>query len=329
MSDHDTAALLARYLEGETSPEENELIERWITENNLPASQWQTMDRPGRDQWLSTVFADIRSSIHQGDPQVIALAPKRRIPWSRMAAAAVMLMVSLAVYLEWPALRNLLHPAQLTALQVPVHEKRQITLPDGSQVWVNEGSELRYPQVFSRKTREVYLSGEAYFDIKHHPDQPFIIHTGNLVTTVLGTAFDIREDKNKHTVEVTVTRGKVSVANGDQLLGILTPNQQISFNSAKNELIKQTVDANTVIAWQQGELHFDDLSFEEAALQLQAQFNVKISFMNPKLKTCRFTGTALKGEKLDKILKVICAFNQATYQTRADGSIWIDGPGCN
>ncbi|HEY0176960.1 MAG TPA: DUF4974 domain-containing protein, partial [Pedobacter sp.] len=153
--------------------------------------------------------------------------------------------------------------------------------------------------------------------------------TGNLVTTVLGTAFNIKEDKTHHTIEVTVTRGKVSVANGGKLLGIITPNQQISLSLPDNRSIQKTVDTRTVIAWQNSDMLFDDITFADAVNRLQQQFKVKISFNNERLKTCRFSGTALKGEKLDKILKVICAFNNATYQIDADGNVVIDGPGCN
>jgi len=214
-------------------------------------------------------------------------------------------------------------------LTVPLNQQKQITLPDGSKVWVNASSQLKYPQQFNGKTREVFLSGEAYFDIKHDVNKPFIIHTGKIVTTVLGTAFDIKEDKMRHIIVVTVTRGKVSVANGNKQLGIITPNQQISFNLLDSKSVQTDVDASQVIAWQKSELHFEDITFADAALQLQQRFNVKINFSSNKIKDCRFTGTALRGEKLDKILKVVCAFNNATYQTKPDGSILIDGLGCN
>src|SRR6202012_2137401 len=106
--------------------------------------------------------------------------------------------------------------------------------------------------------------------------------------------------------------------NGSRPLGIITPNQQISFNVADNKVIKQDVDAQQVISWQQSEMHFDDISFGDAAKQLEQRFKVQINFSNEKLKNCRFTGTALAGEKLDAILKVICTFNNAAYQTKTD-----------
>lgn len=319
--------LLDRYLKGETSQEENELVENWLDKNVNSPSEWQYFNQNQKDEWLAVTYSDIQNSIRTNSPKVVTMS-ERKFLWRRIAAAAV-LIIAFALYLEWPVLQNRLFPVQLAALNVPLNQKKQITLADGSRIWVNAGSELKYPKNFNRKTREVYLSGEAFFDIKHDVSKPFIVHTGELITTVLGTAFNIKEDKSLNTIAVTVSRGKVSVSNGRKLLGFITPNQQISFNSLNNKSIQTEVDAKQVIAWQEKELRFEDITFGEAALQLGQRFNVKISFANNKIKECKFTGTALIGEKLEKVLKVICAFNNATYQIKPDGSIMIDGPGCN
>jgi transmembrane sensor len=328
MSRIDIEDLLDRYLKGEASPEEIERVETWLNNNGGTNSEWQQMDKPSKDQWLSGLFNEIEKSISANDDKVIKMQPRTNL-WRSIAAVAAVLAIFFSAYLEWPAMQGLLHRQHLTALNVPSNQKKQITLADGSKIWVNGGSELKYPETFYGKTREVYLSGEAYFDIQHDASRPFIIHTGKVVTTVLGTAFNIKEDKTLHTVVVTVTRGKVSVANGNQLLGTITPNQQISFNVINNQHIQKDVDVKQATAWQESELHFEDITFGDAAVELQQKFKVKITFNNDKLKNCRFTGTALEGENLDKILKVICAFNNATYQTKADSTILIDGPGCN
>ncbi|SEA51393.1 FecR family protein [Pedobacter hartonius] len=328
MSPDQIEALLVRYLEGQTTTEENQLVERWLEQNNNANAVWPGMDQPAKDKWLSGVFDEISNTIPKGSAKVLPLPGKKRLLWQRIASIAAALLISFALYLEWQPIKMHFQPVQFNTLHVPPKHKKQVHLADGSQVWINEGSELKYPEIFEGRTREVYLSGEAYFDIAHNAAKPFIIHTGKVVTTVLGTAFNIREDQNNHTVVVTVTRGKVSVADEHKLLGIIIPDQQISFNTSKNEVVKAVVDAQQVIAWQHSDLHFEDVSFAEAALKLQQRFNVKISFSNEKLKNCRFTGTSLNGEKLEKILKVICAFNNASYQTRPDGSILIGGKGC-
>jgi len=323
----DMEDMFERYLKGEASANEIELVETWLDRHHIPGNEWQQMDKSSRDQWLDGLFNEIKADAGINRPKIIAM-PQKRL-WRSIAAVAAALALFFAIYLEWPVLREKFRPVPQVVLNVPINQKKQVILADGSRIWVNSASQLKYPEVFKDKIREVYLSGEAYFDIHHDAARPFIIHTGKVLTTVMGTAFNIKEDNLQHTVTVTVTRGKVSVANGHDALGIITPNQQISFNTVSHHYIQTNIDSKEAIAWQESDLHFNDITFADAAAQLQQRFKVKISFTNQKVKSCRFTGTALKDENLNKILDVICAFNNATYQTKTDGSILIDGPGCN
>lgn len=325
MSRYDIEHLLSRYLKGEATARENELVENWLAENNNENNEWQKLDEAGRNEWLNELFSDIEGTIDAADNNVVPMHPKRTW-WRSIAAAAAILIIASALLLEWPAIHSHFYAEQLATLTVPANGKQMIALADGSKVWVNAGGVLKYPKNFDGKTREVYLSGEAYFDIEHKDAQPFIVHTGNVLTTVLGTAFNINAGK---TVVVTVTRGKVSVMAGKQLLGYVTPDEQMSYNTISNEHTQIKVDAAKVIAWQQNDIRFEDITFEDAARQLQQQFKVKISFANDKVKNCRFSGTALKGKSLDQVLKVLCAFNNASYQRKPDGSIVIEGQGCN
>ena len=326
MSYNDIKDLLDRYATGNASDEEVERIESWLDENGNPNSEWQQMDKVHRDIWLAGVFQEIRQDITSDDAKVVAL--RKRNTWRSVAAVAAVFVLFFTLWLEWPALQARLNGVRLTVVTASSTQKKEVVLADGSTVWINSSSQIKYPLKFENAIRELYITGEAYFDIKHDVSRPFIIHTGKVVTTVLGTAFNIKEDKHSHTVVVTVTRGKVSVANGSQSLGTITPNQQITFNTVTDKHVQHSIDAEKVIAWQENYIHFNDVTFAEAAAQLQQRFKVKITFANEKIKNCQFTGAALKQEKLDNILKVICEFNKAAYQTKADGTIVIDGPGC-
>jgi transmembrane sensor len=321
--------LLHRYSRGETTTRENELVERWLEENRNSESGWSKLDKASKDQWLSGVFEDIQRSIHQGDATVVPLHQKKNLfKWQNIAAVAAITLLFSTLFIAWPILKEDFAVSELTSVTTPNNEKKLIVLSDNSRVWANAGTTIKYSKEFDDEKREVWLTGEAYFDIHHDTRHPFIIYTGKLVTTVLGTAFNIKEDKKQHTIAVTVTRGKVSVANSNRILGILSPNQQITFNTDKNKGIQQTVDARQIIAWKQNDLHFEDVSFAAAAKQLEQYFGVNISFANEKLKTCRFTGTSIKGENIEKILKVICEFNNAIYKMDANGDIIIYGEGC-
>src|SRR5207248_3097180 len=111
--------------------------------------------------------------------------------------------------------------ARAESYAIPVAWTRHIVLPDSSTVVLHAGSRLLFPEAFSVNTREVTLVGEAYFDIVHREAQPFIIHTGQLKTTVLGTAFNIRAYDSSQEVMVSVTKGRVRVESGNQVLAEL------------------------------------------------------------------------------------------------------------
>jgi transmembrane sensor len=321
--------LLDRYFNRKTTAEENELVEQWL-ENYDSGSGWNDMNATGRKVWLDELFNEVQESI-SADTPVTVVPLKKGYPWFRyVAAIAASAAVFFMLYMSWPDLYNKISSNNLITLRVPLDQTRQITLSDGSKIWVNAGSELRYPQAFDGKKREVFLNGEAYFDINHDKAKPFIVHTGKLTTTVLGTAFNIKALKPAEAVVVTVTRGKVSVANGTRLLGYLTPNRQLTFNKLSQQSIQKLVNASEVIAWQkESEIHFEDITFGEAARQLEQRFKVSISFKTDKVKNCRFSGTALQGKNLDQILKIICAFNNASYHRNENGSIIVEGQGCN
>lgn len=213
----------------------------------------------------------------------------------------------------------------VTVKTVSQHQK--ITLPDGSTVILNNHSSITFPKAFGNQ-RTVVLAGEGYFDIKHDAKKSFTVLTGKLSTTVLGTAFNIKAYDSDHEILVTVTRGKVSVLDNNAVLAVLTPNQQMVFNKGHKQANLAHVVAKNVIQWQESDIFFDDISLDDAAQILSRRFNTTITVDNVSAKKCRFTATFLKGESLDQILKIICAYNNAQYQTSA-GGITIKGEGCD
>lgn len=193
-------------------------------------------------------------------------------------------------------------------------EHQMLHLPDGSTVIISAGSKLNYPSSFDSMTkREVYLEGQAYFDISHNAAKPFIVHTGKIETTVLGTAFDIKAWPANADVTVTVTRGKVKVGDQHKILGIITPNQQITFNKKEAKAIQKTIDTRPYLVWKEQDLFFDDVTVAEATKLLEDRFNVRIYFNDESISSKRFTTTFLKDESLEQVLNSICEFNNASY----------------
>jgi ferric-dicitrate binding protein FerR (iron transport regulator) len=209
-------------------------------------------------------------------------------------------------------------------------EKKQVMhLPDGSTILLNKHSTLEYTTAgTSTGAREVTLSGEAYFDIVRRPNQPFLVHTGKLVTRVLGTAFNVKAYPAEDSIEVTVDHGKVQVMKGRTSMGMLTDNQQILYHKGTEGYTAQKVNVLPVIAWKPAEISFDDITMEEAALQIGQRFNVVVSFANPVVKNCRVTATFYQEDELDEIMTVICGVSQSGFAINGN-KIVIDGKGCN
>ena len=194
-----------------------------------------------------------------------------------------------------------------------------VQLPDGSTVILSADSKIDYPTSFDKQDkRVVYLTGEAYFDIQPNPAKPFVVHTGKLVTTVLGTAFNIRALPGESSITVTVTRGEVKVGNEKTTFSILHPREQIVYNVGKDEAVQEVVNVDKIVEWKENDLYFDDITISTAAGILEERFNVKITVDDEHLKNQRFTTTFNKDESLESILTSIVTFSDASYKMTPD-----------
>ena len=207
-------------------------------------------------------------------------------------------------------------------------EHRYIVLADGSKVLLNSGSHLSYPPVFKGRSREVYLVGEAYFDIRHDAKKPFIVYAGKVKTVVLGTAFDIKAFPGQENVVVTVTRGKVRVENGRRTLGILTHDEQLTVDERIEQPAKQLVKTEEVMNWKAEDVLFDDTPVSEAVAELEKRFGISIRLENPDLGNCRVTASFLHHETPEEIIKVLCRINRMQYRVETNNNIVLTGEGC-
>lgn len=205
-------------------------------------------------------------------------------------------------------------------------DKQLIHLPDGSTVLLNQGSELTYDQEdFGRTERGVTLTGEGFFDVKHDPAKPFIVHTGKIRTTVLGTAFNVTAAAGGQQVGVTVTRGRVKVGDETKTYDVITPDQQIVVNTATREFTIEHVNAKLVAGWKDRFIILDNVTMKEAVAVLAERFDVRLTLTNPDLEKCHVSASFFNGEDVEHILKVIAGVNQLSYAVHVDGTITLDG----
>jgi ferric-dicitrate binding protein FerR (iron transport regulator) len=190
----------------------------------------------------------------------------------------------------------------------PTSFTRHIKLADGSTVILKAGSTLSVDKGFLESTREVTLSGEAFFDVKHRNDKPFIIHTGNVKTTVLGTAFDIKADSKN--VVVSVTRGLVRVDRGKNTLAVLGVADKVQCSMKSADVIVERSNSGgnmSALTWTKQGLTFDHVSMLNVVRQLSQRYGVNITITNHEIAGTplymSFDGT----ESISDVMNVICS----------------------
>ncbi|CAM4061436.1 FecR family protein [Pedobacter westerhofensis] len=253
------------------------------------------------------------------DPEVTPLRSNRRI-WLSVAA---MLIGVCALAFWFNPNKNLKDQnTEYVSGKAGAGKMLVVHLSDGTKVTLNSGSELLYPETFDANKREVYLNGEAYFEVAHNPSKSFLVHSGKVVTSVLGTSFNVMAYPEMSKMSVTVLSGKVAVKNtSSQKLVTLLPKQRASMNIDKDDFdVDSLKDAAEMIAWSKGELTFDNATLEEIALKVGNKFGISVSVLNKEKKQRRITGTFNK-QSFIEILNAVTHLTETTYKQTKDDYI--------
>lgn len=225
-------------------------------------------------------------------------------------AAAVLILLAGG----WWLFRNPQPASTVTALPVAgaVHkitqrgEMKYLLLPDSTQVWLNVASTLDFPETFAEGSREVYLSGEAFFDVKHAEDRPFLIHTGNVMTKVLGTAFNIKAYPGQPDIIVSVKRGKVEVSKNDKVMATLTKGQEVKVITAVQQATVGVMKESMVAAWTTGRLTYTSRPVSDILQDLERNYNVTIELADSALGEEIFTTSFRRDIGVEEALEIIC-----------------------
>jgi ferric-dicitrate binding protein FerR (iron transport regulator) len=324
MDKHYFIKLLNKYHRGDSTKEEEQFLASYYNLfqhepdilNTLSTEEREKLRKDIKD----AIWSDVPRDIHPVEKG--ALLSRRLI---KVAAAAIFIAFVTGLFF----LSDKLPQKQVSVTGVPAAlppGNRVIFLADGSSVILSPGSKLSYPSSFEgMEKREVFLTGQAFFDVKHNPAKPFIVQTGNLETIVLGTAFNIRAIPGEKDITVTVTKGRVKVINENKTLGIITPNQQIIYDRGKISFTKKVVDNDHYLNWKEDNLLFDNLTIAEAAELLQKRYNVRIVISDQSISSQRFTATFSKDESFEQALKSICEFNEVSYSYNTkDSTVYIN-----
>lgn len=197
-------------------------------------------------------------------------------------------------------------PERLSAIehkQTKKGEKLTVKLPDGTTVKLNANSSLSYKNDFANEKREVFLEGEAYFEVKEDKKHPFVIHTGEIHTTVLGTEFNVRSYGDEKKIAVAVVEGHVKVGRDADYL-VLAPNEVSTYHKTNGQLDKRKVDVSKLVAWNRNILYFENATADEVWRKLENWYGVNIIIKNKKNIEGRYSGE-YANEPLETVLRGI------------------------
>ena len=242
------------------------------------------------------------------DKQSVAQHKSRRIfsSWWHSAAAVLLFLIAFGAVFLSTYKKGTEKTIARTEITAPKGVVKSLILPDQSIAYLNAGSSIQYKADFSGDLREVFLSGEAWFDVCHDETKPFIVHTGQADVKVLGTAFNVRAYPGDNVHQVSLERGKIAISGENLQDQILLPQQSWLLLRNKNTVrVFKTNNIDTYSLWREGRIVFRNTSFEEIASILERSHDITFTIKKQELLNCHYTGEFSMEDDISKILNII------------------------
>lgn len=341
MAPKDLNRLLEKYLAGKCTEAEREMIDSWYGalggKQELNAETLHEDELPEiESRMLSRIETRTGLSLPESAPE-----EENRSYFWRYAGIAASLLFCLALagyyFLPSPMPPEVLVVSETTAvaptaaIENTSDANKRVILPDGSIVEMSPGSRIRFPNDPETTSRELFLEGEAYFDVAHNSARPFLVYAGDVITKVLGTTFIVRALGQDEKITVSVRTGKVTVysRNSTHKKTVLVPNQEAVYNRVTDIVATQSVKEAEVSAPYSriAEMHFEETPVSSVLEMLHQTYDIDITFHKETLSGCVLTSSFYEEGLYDRI-DVICTAIGATYEI-VDSRIVIKSQGCS
>lgn len=333
---------MTRYFAGECNVNEMKIIETWRNESPANTSflrelerdqelinNYKVMKKVNVDRAWENVLGRVKTTTdeHIINEYESATGRKRSIVPVFMKIAAS-IVVLLGVYFSIHLIaNNRLNARSDYVSTYSTDNNTVVNLPDGSKVYLNTEAEISYPKDFTQKLREVVLKGEAFFEVAHDSERPFIVNAGNARVKVLGTSFMVNK-KSSNNVEVFVETGKVRLYEQNREMNGIYLDPGYIGKMDRKAAVKELNQDENIIAWKTKKIVFKDAELGHIFDVLSDVYNVKIVLENPDKLQCPTHTDTFDNQSLDDILKVLSA-NYMLDIRHADGKIVVKLNGCN
>lgn len=300
--------ILAKSFSGNLSENERELLTQWLNEDSQHSQQyvqqmsiWHACRPPFDPGYIEVGKAHNQIMKKIGGKRS---AQSLFILWWQRVAAIVLLPLGLLTMYFLLDHRNVSDPVVWQEITAPYGTTSQIELPDGSTVWLNTGSRLRYPTAFQDKKRSVTLAGEGFFEVHSDKLHPFIVETNGMQITATGTKFNVEAYPSDSMAAVTLMEGKVDVRFENQTQTALKHNQRVTYNVQTKKYNLFNTEAQRWALWKEGKLVFRDESLEEVFKRIGRAYNVEIAVKDHSIANQTYRAT-FDGESLEEILRLL------------------------
>lgn len=299
---HEYKPIVMRYLNGEATHEEEAMIDAFIKQGEEQAAlfnQWM-------EEWEANIFSTPAPAVDQAWQRLQETIDSHtgrtvHMQWWHKAVAAAAIIVIIGCAAIWSFLGST--ATQTYLCSAPAGSKTQVTLPDGSKVWLNGGSSLAYTNQFNDDNRRVELHGEAYFEVQKHQGKPFTVHTQGYDVTVKGTKFNVSAYDNDPISTTTLMEGKVELSDGKQNLS-LAPGDAVQLDKATGQLQRYATDG-FADGWRSGRLMYPDITLEQFGRVLSRQYNVNVHLANRQCANMRISVMLQNNETIDEVASAL------------------------
>jgi ferric-dicitrate binding protein FerR (iron transport regulator) len=289
-------SLLEKYLEGKCNHEELTQLYNVLQQGNVDDYEdiihdiWlKLQDAPKlSDQRSERIFASIQSDIRTTPGLTVPIYKKW--PFYGVAASLLLCIAAAILFLNQP---------EMVEVSTAYQETKSLTLPDGTKVMLNANSSIRYSEdLLSQPSREIWIKGEAFFEVKSLTYEeasqkvPFIVHTDMINIRVLGTQFNVKDRHGK--AEVVLTEGKIRLSQAQNPTEKLDmePGQKVLADAQSGLHLSRVEDPNFYTSWKENELYFENQTLASIAQEIHDEFGITVEFADPKLSELKFTGSA-------------------------------------
>jgi Fe2+-dicitrate sensor, membrane component len=313
MDEKELYQLLDKYQKGSLTPQEQAKLDQWYADFDITAKDHSVFAGDLHEQEVRRRLLEKILDKVPDTPKRMALRIGKPLQW---AAAVLLLIGGIAFFYHnrLPGGGGLSLSENHQTATAQTGKLVKLRLEDGSEIILNAGSTVAYPKQFAADIREVFLEGEAFFDIAPDADKPFIVKTGKMDIRVLGTSFNVRAHPDMHQAKVTVASGKVSVEADGKTLGLLNPNQEMNYDKQTAKFEVATTDAKLATSWQSGEIRLDGVSFQELAIVIKNTWGLTLETRSERLKTANYKTTFHATNPIDDVMQVIGKITNANYE---------------